>query len=119
MSSNLTRSATPAAAARSRAHLELLRRQGDAEHVDVGDPVQIQREPAPAAADVEHPLAGLQVDLGGEVGLLVELGLLQAVARVGEVAAAILHVGFHPEPVEVVADVIMVGDVALRLRASS
>ena len=94
--------------------LELLLGQGDAEHVDVGDAVEIEREPAPAAADVEHPLARLEVQLGGDMGLLVELGLLEAVARIGEIAAAILQVGVEEEPVEVVAEVVMVGDVALR-----
>ena len=61
--------------------LELVLRQRDPEHVDAGDLVQIQRHPAPAAADVEHALPRLQVELGGDMRLLVGLRLLEAVAR--------------------------------------
>ena len=38
---------------------------------------QIEAEPAPARADVEHALARLDGELGGEVALLGELRLLQ------------------------------------------
>ena len=41
--------------------LQLLFGQGHAGHVDARDPVQIERHPAPAAADVEHVLAGLEM----------------------------------------------------------
>ena len=44
--------------------------------------------------------------------LLVGLRLLEAVARVGEIGAAILQVVVEEEVVELVADVVMVGDVA-------
>ena len=86
-----------------------------AEHVDARDLVQIKRHPAPAAADVEHALAGLEVELGGDMRLLVGLRLLEAVGRIGEVSAAVLQVVVEEERVEVVADVVMVGDVAARL----
>ena len=82
--------------------LQLLLRQGDAGDVDPGDLVQIERHPAPAAADVEHSLARLQMQLGGDVRLLVGLRLFQAVGRVGEVSAAILAVGVEEEVVELV-----------------
>ena len=49
--------------------------------------VEIEREPAPAAADVEHAHARLEVELGGDVRLLVELRLLQAVGRVAIISA--------------------------------
>ena len=93
---------------------QLLLRQGDPEHVDVRDAVQIQSQAAPAAAEIEHPLARLQQQLRGDMRLLVELGLLDAVRRIGEVGAAVLHVRVEEEPVEVVADVVMMDDVALR-----
>ena len=57
--------------------LQLVLGQGDAEHVDAGDLVQVQRHPAPAAADVEHPLPRLERELGGDMRLLVELRLLE------------------------------------------
>ena len=77
--------------------LQLVLRQGDAEHVDARDLVQIERHAAPAAADVEHALAGLERELGGDMRLLVGLGLLQAVAGVGEIGAAILQVVIEEE----------------------
>ena len=82
--------------------LQLLFRQRDSGDVDSGDLVQIDRRPAPAAADVEHPLAGLQVQLGGDMRLLVGLGLLQAVSGIGEVSAAILPVVVEEELVQFV-----------------
>ena len=91
-------------------------RQRDAEHLDVGDAVEIQGKPAPAAAYVEHLHPRLETELGGDMGLLVELRLFDAVRRIGEVAAAILEVGVEEELVEVVADVIVMGDVAQRRR---
>src|SRR3546814_2956564 len=41
-------------------HGGLLLRQGDAQHVHIGDAVEVERKPAPAAADVEPPLSPLQ-----------------------------------------------------------
>ena len=49
---------------------------------------------------------------------LVGLGLLQAVLGVGEVGAAILTVIVEEELVQLVLEVIMVGDVALRTRGA-
>src|SRR3546814_6978324 len=60
-------------------HGELLLRQGDAQHVHIGDAVEVERKPAPAAADVEHPLSPLQTQLGGDMGFLVRLRLFKAV----------------------------------------
>jgi hypothetical protein len=82
--------------------------------VDVGDPVQVQRQPAPAAADIEHALPRLEQQFRGDVGLLVELGLLDAVAEIGEVAAAVLHVGIEEGAIELVAHVVMVDHVGTR-----
>ena len=94
--------------------LELLDGQCDAEHIHVRDAVQVQRQPAPAAADVEHLHAGLETQLGRNMRLLVELGLLDRVGGVGEVAAAVLQVFVEEEPVEVIADVVVVRDIPQR-----
>ena len=94
--------------------LELFLRQGHTEHVDTAGAVEIKRHPTPAAADVQHALAGFQVKLGGDMRLLVNLRLFQTVRRIGEVGAAILHVGIEEEPVEIIAEIIMMRDVALR-----
>ena len=95
-------------------HPELFLGQGDAEHVDVGDPVQIERHPAPAAADVEHPLPRLQMEFRGDMRLLVGLRLIEAVRRIGEIGAAILAVDVEEEVVESIVQIIMMGDVAPR-----
>jgi hypothetical protein len=41
------------------AERDLIRRESDAEHVDVVMTVEVEREAAPAAADIEDPHAGL------------------------------------------------------------
>ena len=94
--------------------LELLLRQRDPEHVDVGNAVQVKRHPAPAAADVEHALTGLQRQLGGDVRLLELLRLVQPGGRCREIGAAILAVAIEEEIVEPVVEIVMMRDVALR-----
>ena len=101
------------------AEVDLVGRERDAEHVDVVMAVEIQREPAPAAADVEHLHAGLQVQLGGDVRLLVELGLLEAVRRVAIIGAGILPVLVEEELVEPPGEVVGVLGVAARAASSS
>ena len=93
---------------------DLVRRQRDAEHVDVVMAVQIQSEPAPAAADVEHLHAGLEVQLGGDMRLLVELGLLEAVRGVAEIGAGILAVLVEEELVEPAGEIVGMLGVAAR-----
>src|SRR3546814_7281381 len=83
-------------------------------HIDVGDAVEIKRHAAPAAAYVQHALTRLQVELGGDVGLLVGLRLIEAVGRIGEISAAILPVGVEEEIVEPVRQIVMMGNVLLR-----
>src|SRR3546814_4444126 len=63
---------------------ELFVGERDAEHIDIGNTVQIERHTAPAAADVEHTLARLEQQLGGDMGLLVRLRLFKRfVPRIG------------------------------------
>src|SRR3546814_11914291 len=63
---------------------------------------------------VQHALTRLQVELGGDVGLLVGLRLIEAVGRIGEISAAILPVGVEEEIVEPVRQIVMMGNVLLR-----
>ena len=70
-------------------------------------------EAAPARADVEHALARLDGELGGDVALLGELRLLQVVA-VLEVAARILPVAIEEQVVDGAVDVVVVRHVAPR-----
>ena len=78
--------------------------------------MQVQRHPAPAAADVEHPLPRRERELGGNMRLFVGLRLLEAVGGIGKVSAAVLLVVVEEEFVEFVAEVVMVRHVATRSR---
>src|SRR5208283_6180916 len=60
---------------------DLLARKRDARDLSVADPREVERETAPAAADVENALAGLDEQLGGYVALLGELALVQRLVR--------------------------------------
>ena len=93
---------------------DLVGRQRDAEHVDIVMAVQIEREPAPAAADVEHLHAGLQVQLGGDMRFLVELRLLEAVLGIAEIGAGILAVLVEEQLVEAAGEVVGMLGVAPR-----
>mmetsp|Transcript_16384 Transcript_16384/g.44175 ORF Transcript_16384/g.44175 Transcript_16384/m.44175 type:complete len:542 (+) Transcript_16384:464-2089(+) len=88
----------------------------------LGAPVlgRVARERSPAAADVEERVPGLHEDLAAHGGHLVELRLLQrlrtlqALARVSvEDAACVYHGRTHEGAEEVVAAVVVVGDLAL------
>ena len=76
--------------------------EGDAGHVDAELLAEEQAHAAPARADVQHLLAGLQQHLGGDVLLLVELGLLERLLAGLEVGAGILPVAVEEEVVELV-----------------
>jgi hypothetical protein len=83
-------------------------------HLHVGDGGKVERHAAPAAADLEHALAGLEQELGRDVALLGGLRLLERLVAGGEVGAGILHVPVEPQAVEGVAEVVMVRDVLPR-----
>ena len=87
--------------------------EGDARHVDAELLGEEQAHAAPARADVQDLLAGLQQHLGGDVLLLVELGLLQRLLAGLEVGAGILPVTVEEEIVELAVEVVVMGDVAL------
>ena len=74
---------------------------------------EIEAEPAPARADVEHALSRLDGELGGEVALLGELRLLE-VGALREVGAGILPVAIEEEVVDGAVDVVVVRHVAPR-----
>ena len=67
--------------------LGLLPRQGHAERADAVLPGGVADHAAPAAADVEQSLAGLEVELAGDQVVLRELRLLEGgVLAVGKTA---------------------------------
>ncbi len=92
---------------------ELLLRQRDAVR---GDAVVLRRvadEAAPAAADVEEALAGLQAQLAADHFELVALRLGDVVVPVGVVGAGVDHLGVEEERVELVRQVVVELDVVL------
>jgi len=80
----------------------LFLRQRDAGNVRAGDLGHVKAEPAPAAADIEHaqiPIVAVAAEqqLGGEVTLLGELGVVERLLRALEIAAAVLPVGVEEQ----------------------
>ena len=91
--------------------------QGDAKGMDAEPLGGVDNERAPAAADVEEPLTRPQVELPADEVELAALGPVEL--RVGErgvavglleVGAGVDEVGVEEQPVEVVADVVVVAD---------
>ena len=105
--------------ARSLRDAELLLRQRHAGRARAGDAGEIERHAAEAAADVEHRLALVDQQLGGDMALLGELGLFERLARMLEIGAGILPVGVEEEIVNPPVEVVVMGDVALCARLRS
>src|SRR5215467_1548580 len=93
---------------------ELLLRKRDAQGPGAADLRGIERKPAPAAADVKKPMSVFEEQLGGEVALLGELGVVEAVPRSFEIGAAVLAIRVKEERIEAAVEVVVVGDVAPR-----
>src|SRR5665647_3187746 len=73
----------------------------------------VSRQRAPAAAHVQKPHPGVQAELGAHQFALVSLGLIQAVARAAllrPVGAGVDHARTQDQPVELITDVVMVGN---------
>src|SRR4029077_7086250 len=88
--------------------------KGPAGGAPPGDARKIQRQPAPAASDVQQFLTGLQAQLGGQMQFLVGLGGLQIVVVAAEIGAAVLPVLVEEEVIERAREVVVMGDVAPR-----
>src|SRR5882762_8791873 len=67
-----------------------------------------QNQRAPAAADVQKPLPGLEQKLVEDVIEFLFLGELQGIALAPEIGAGIHHVPIQPQRIEVVRDVVVV-----------
>ena len=70
-------------------------------------------ERAPAAADVEKALVRLEPQLAADHVELVALRLREVVVRLGEIGAAVDHLGIEKERVELVGQIVVVLDVLL------
>ena len=71
---------------------------------------RVDREAAPAAADVEDAVALLEAELGRDEVELGPLGLLEGLGAAGEDRAAVGHRRVEEQREEVVADVVVVAD---------
>src|SRR5580704_408755 len=76
---------------------------------------RMDAERAPAAAEIEERLAGVEAQLAAAHLELVLLRLRQTVVPLGEIGAAIDHLGIEPERVEGVREVVVMRDVLLVL----
>ena len=103
----------PAALGRSilRAPVLFLRQRdsGDARAANLGE---VERETAPAAADVEHGCAGIEPELGRQVAFLGKLRVIERRLRGLEIGAAILLVAVEEERIESAVEVVMVRHIA-------
>ena len=93
---------------------DLLLGERDAGDVDPALAGEVAVQRPPAAAHVEHALAGPQQELGRDVPLLGALRLLDVLAPGREVGAGVLALAVEEELVEGAREVVVVGDVGLR-----
>ena len=93
----------------------LLLRERYAHDLDVRDLRQVARETAPAGADVEHLHSRLQVQLRCDEPALVALCGFKRLALIAEVGAGVEQLLVEEQLVERVAEIVVVGDVLLRL----
>ena len=106
-------SASPASAARCARQRGLRLGERDPGHVHAVLARGVQRERAPAAADVEHALAGLQRELRADEVELGALGLLERRRAARPDRARVRHRLVEEEREELVGEVVVVRDRAL------
>jgi hypothetical protein len=70
----------------------------------------VQDQRAPAAADVEQPLALSEAELAADDVELALLSLIERVVRGDEVRARVDHASTEHEAVEAIRDVVVVAD---------
>src|SRR5271165_7157447 len=75
-------------------------------------PRRVASKTAPSGADLQQVIGGSQVELVADALVLVELRLFQAVSRRPVAGARVRHRGIKEEPIEVVAQIVVVADVA-------
>ena len=94
--------------------LELLLRQRDAGDLGAGDFGEIERKPAPAAADIEHLGARRRAQLGRQMTPFGELGVVERLVGRLEIGAAILLVAVEKQRIEPAVEVVMMRHVLAR-----
>src|SRR4029077_13330592 len=104
----------------ARTHLSqriLLLGQGDARDARRAILRKIQRQPAPAAADVEHALVLPNKKLGGEVAFFGKLCVIERLIATLEISAAILKVGIEKKRIKLSIEIVMVSNISPSTRA--
>ena len=97
--------------------LPLFGRERDAGNVGACHLGEIEAKAAPARAYVEHAVVVSDQQLGGEVALLGELGIVERGVRRVEIGAAILPVGVEKEGIEPPVQIIVMSDIVSRAAA--
>ena len=97
-------------------------RERDAGHIGAADFGEIEPEPAPAATDVEHAqilteLVRFEQQLGRQMPFLRKLRVVERLAGLFEIGAAILPVGVEEERVEASVEIVMMRHIAARAGA--
>ena len=87
--------------------LELVLGEGDPGRIDAVVLRRVDRQPAPAATDVEKPVAGSQAQLAADVVELLRLSGIDVLGAGTEVRARVDHPGIQPQLVERVGHIIM------------
>lgn len=89
---------------------QLLLAECDAKNLHAVFASRKTRQPAPAAADVQQVLAALEPQLAAQVVEFILLRLLQRFIAGLEVRAGIDHLPVEPELVEVVGNIVVIGN---------
>ena len=89
----------------------MVRRQRNTEYLDVRVLRKEESHPSPPRADIEDLLARLQRELGGDMSELVLLRHFQRIVGVEEIRARIIEVIVEEESVQLVGEIVVVGDV--------
>src|SRR6202166_2785273 len=97
--------------------LVLLLRQRDTGHLRAGNFRKIERQTAPAAADIEHLGPGLDAELRREMALLGQLRVVERLILRLEIGAAILLVAVEEQPVKPAVEVVVMRNVVARTRS--
>jgi hypothetical protein len=89
---------------------QLFLAQGNPKHLDPEFPRRKPRQPAPATSHVEQILTRLQPQFAAQMAKFVLLGLVDGLAAGFEITAGIRHVLVQPQLVELVGQVVVVGN---------
>ena len=89
----------------------LFPRERDADDVGTAVLGDVGRHRAPTGADVENAVAGPDVQLGGDVAQLGDLGFLQRRVGIAEIGAGVVEALVEKEPVHLVRKVVVYLDI--------